>query len=179
VNVTLGAGPGIIAALPRAGFIPAGGVLRQRRNAGMIEAVGLELTAEHRLDDITFTGALSVTDAEVDGGAAAPQLTGLRPAQAPVLSATAGADWHLGDHLTLGVRGRYESQRFDDDLNSRVLEAALTVDVRADWQVRDGVTLYFAADNLLNASVEVSETANGVAGFGPARTLRAGVSLSY
>ena len=179
VNVTLGAGPGIIAALPRAGFIPAGGVLRQRRNAGMIEAVGIELTAEHRLDDITFSGALSVTDAEVDGGAAAPQLTGLRPAQAPVLSATAGADWHLGDRLTLGVRGRYESQRFEDDLNSRVLEAALTLDARADWQVRDGVTLYVAADNLLNAAVEVSETANGVAGFGPSRTLRAGVSLRY
>ncbi|MDP3080358.1 MAG: TonB-dependent receptor, partial [Brevundimonas sp.] len=179
VNVTLGAGPGIITALPRAGFIPAGGVLRQRRNAGVIEAVGLELTAEHRLDDVTLVGALSVTDAEVDGGAAAPQLTGLRPAQAPVLSATAGADWRVSDHLTLGVRGRYESRRFEDDLNSRVLEAALTLDARADWRVREGVTLYAAADNLLDAAVEVSETANGVAGFGPPRTLRAGVSLNW
>lgn len=179
VNVTLGVGPGILAALPRAGFIPAGGVLRQRRNAGVIEAVGLELTAEHRLDDVTLVGALSVTDAEVDGGAAAPQLTGLRPAQAPVLSATAGADWRVSDRLTLGVRGRYESRRFEDDLNSRVLEAALTLDARADWRVRDGVTLYAAADNLLDAAVEVSETANGVAGFGPPRTMRAGVSLSW
>lgn len=179
VNVTLGAGPGILAALPRAGFIPAGGVLRQRQNAGVIEAVGLELTAEHRLEDITLVGALSVTDAEVDGGAAAPQLTGLRPAQAPVLSATAGADWRVSDRLTLGVRGRYESRRFEDDLNSRALESALTLDARADWRVRDGVTLYAAADNLLDAAVEVSETANGVAGFGPPRTLRAGVSLSW
>lgn len=179
VNVTLGAGPGIIPALPRAGFIPGGGVLRQRRNAGVIEAVGLELTAEHRLADITLVGALSVTDAEVDGGAAAPQLTGLRPAQAPVLSATAGADWRVSDRLTLGIRGRYESRRFEDDLNSRVLEAALTFDARADWRVRDGVMLYAVADNLLDAAVEVSETANGVEGLGPPRTLRAGVSLSW
>ena len=179
VNVTLGAGPGILAALPRAGFIPAGGVLRQRQNAGVIEAVGLELTAEHRLEDITLVGALSVTDAEVDGGAAAPQLTGFRPAQAPVLSAAAGADWRVSDRLTLGVRGRYESRRFEDDLNSRVLRAALTLDARADWGLRDGVTLYVAADNLLDAAVEVSETANGVAGLGSPRTMRAGLSFNW
>ena len=41
-------------------------------------------------DGLTVVGAVSLTDAEVDGGAAAPQLTGLRPAQAPVWSATAG-----------------------------------------------------------------------------------------
>jgi outer membrane receptor protein involved in Fe transport len=179
VNVTLGAGPGILAAMPRAGFIPTGGVLRQRQNAGVIEAVGLELTAEHRLEDITLVGALSATDAEVDGRGAAPQLTGLRPAQAPVLSATAGADWRLNDRLTLGVRGRYESRRFEDDLNSRVLESALTLDARADWRVRDGVTLYAAADNLLDAAVEVSETANGVAGLGSPRMMRAGLSFSW
>lgn len=179
VNVTIGVGPGVIAALPRAGFVPAGGVLRQRQNAGVIEAVGLELTAEHRLEDVTLVGAVSMTDAEVDGGSAAPQLTGLRPAQAPVVSATAGVDWRAPGRLTLGVRGRYESRRFDDDLNSRVLDPALTLDVRADWEVRAGVVLYVAADNLLDAVVEVSETGDGVAGFGPPRMLRAGVSFSW
>ena len=179
VNVTVGAGPGILPALPRAGFIPAGGVLRQRRNAGSIEAVGVELTAEHRFEALTLTGALSATDAEVDGGSAAPQLTGLRPAQAPVLSATAGIDWRASDRLRLGLRGRYESRRFDDDLNSRVLGAAVTVEARADWRVRDGVLLYAAADNLFDAEVEVAETAGGVAGFGTPRTFRAGVSLDW
>jgi outer membrane receptor protein involved in Fe transport len=179
VNVTLGEGPGIIAALPRAGFIPAGGVLRQRQNAGVIEAVGLELTAGHRFEDLSLLGAVSITDAEVDGGTAAPQLTGLRPAQAPVVSATAGADWRVNDRLTLGVRGRFESRRFEDDLNSRVLNAALTFDARADWRLRDGVVLYAAADNLFDAAVEVSETANGVAGLGPPRNFRAGVSFNW
>jgi outer membrane receptor protein involved in Fe transport len=179
VNVTIGAGPGIISALPRAGFIPAGGVLRQRQNAGVIEAVGLEFTAEHRFDDVTFVGAVSATDAEVDGGSAAPQLTGLRPAQAPVLSATAGVDWRPTDGLTLGVRGRYESRRFDDDLNSRVLDAALTVDARADWRIREGVALYAAVDNLFDKDIEVSKTADGVSGFGPPRAVRVGVSFGW
>jgi len=177
VNVTLGTGPGTF---PRAGFVPAGGVLRQRQNAGTIEATGLELTAEHRLaDTLSLDAALSVTDAKVDGGTAAPQLTGLRPAQAPVWSASAGAAWRATDRVSLIVRARYESRRFEDDLNSRVLDGAVTADARVEWSVLDGVVLYAAADNLLDAEVEVAETGDGVAGYGAPRTLRAGVSLNW
>ena len=179
VNVTIGTGPGIIAALPRAGFVPAGGVLRQRRNAGTIKATGVELNAEHRLDRVTLTAAVSWTDAEIDGGATAAQLTGLRPAQAPKWSATAGVDWRTTDRLTLSSRARYESARFDDDLNSRLLDAAVTIDARADLRLKDGVTLYAVADNLLDQHVEISRTADDVAGYGPPRTLRAGVSLAW
>ena len=176
VNVTIGQGPGTF---PRAGFVPAGGVLRQRRNAGTIDATGIELNAEHRLDRITLVAAVSATDAALDGGAAAPQLTGLRPAQAPVWNATAGLDWRATDRLTLAARARYESRRFEDDLNSRVLAGAPTLDARAEWTAREGVVLYAAADNLFDEAVEVSETGDGVAGYGPPRTLRAGVALSW
>lgn len=179
VNVTIGTGPGVIAALPRGGFVPAGGVLRQRQNAGTIEATGVELNAEQRLDRITLTAAVSWTDAEMDGGASAAQLTGLRPAQAPEWSATAGIDWRATDRLTLSSRARYESARFDDDLNSRVLDAALTLDARADYALKEGLTLYAVADNLFDEDVEVSQTADGVAGYGPPRTLRAGITLNW
>jgi outer membrane receptor protein involved in Fe transport len=179
VNVTIGTGPGVIAALPRGGFVPAGGVLRQRQNAGTIEATGIELNAEQRLDRVTLTAAVSWTDAELDGGTAAPQLTGLRPAQAPEWSATAGIDWRTTDRLTLSSRARYESTRFDDDLNSRTLDAALTVDARADFSLRQGLTLYAVADNLFDEDVAVSQTGDGVSGYGPPRTLRAGVSLNW
>jgi outer membrane receptor protein involved in Fe transport len=179
VNVTIGTGPGVIAALPRGGFVPAGGVLRQRQNAGTIEATGIELNAEQRLDRVTLTAAVSWTDAELDGGTAAPQLTGLRPAQAPEWSATAGIDWRTTDRLTLSSRARYESARFDDDLNSRTLDAALTVDARADFSLRQGLTLYAVADNLFDEDVAVSLTGDGVSGYGPPRTLRAGISLNW
>ena len=177
VNVTIGSGPGTF---PRAGFVPEGGVLRQRQNAGTIQAAGVEIAASHRLGDaLTLEAALTFTEAEVDGGSAAPQLTGLRPAQAPEISATAGADWRVAERLTLIARARYEGDRFEDDLNSRVLGDALTVDARVEWTVRDGVTAWLAVDNLTDVEVEVSETGDRVEGYGPPRTLQAGLALRW
>ena len=177
VNVTLGAGP---ATFPRAGFVPAGGVLRQRQNAGTINAWGVELTGAMDLSSaVSLNAAASWTDAEIDGGSSAAQLTGLRPAQAPEWSATAGLDWRATDRLTLALAARYESSRFDDDLNSRVLDAAVTLDGRAEWAFRPNATLWMAADNLFDADVEVSETGTGVAGYGPPRTISVGLRLSY
>ncbi|WP_292026535.1 TonB-dependent receptor [Brevundimonas sp. UBA2416] len=176
VNVTTGVGPGVF---PRAGFVPAGGVLRQRMNAGTIEATGLEIDGRFEVSDaLSVRAALSLTDAQLDGGVLAPQLTGLRPAQAPDWSATTGVDWRPVDRLSLAADLRWESSRFEDDLNSRVLEAAVTADLRAEWSASPSATLWFAADNLFDAEVEVSETATGVAGFGPPRTFSLGVRLS-
>jgi len=177
VNVTLGSGP---ATFPRAGFVPAGGVLRQRQNAGTIDAWGVELTGALDLSSaVSLNAAASWTDAEIDGGSSATQLTGLRPAQAPEWSATAGLDWRATDRLTLALAARYESSRFDDDLNSRVLDAAVTLDGRAEWAFTRNATLWMAADNLFDENVEVSETGTGVAGYGPPRTISIGLRLSY
>jgi outer membrane receptor protein involved in Fe transport len=177
VNVTLGSGP---ATFPRAGFVPAGGVLRQRQNAGTIDAWGVELTGALDLSSaVSLNAAASWTDAEIDGGSSAAQLTGLRPAQAPEWGATAGLDWRATDRLTLALAARYESSRFDDDLNSRVLDAAVTLDARAEWAFTPNATLWMAADNLFDEDVEVSETGTGVAGYGPPRTLSIGLRVSY
>mgnify|MGYP003673397385 CR=1 FL=1 len=176
VNVTIGAGPGTF---PRAGFVPAGGVLRQRQNAGTVTATGLELTGERQLATrLRLRGAVSVTDAHLDGGAQAPQLTGLRPAQAPIWSGTAGLDWQVSSRLTLAGTVQYESRRFDDDLNSRTLAAATTLGLRADWAITPGTTLWLAAENLFDADVEVAQTATGVTGFGPPRSLGVGLRLT-
>ncbi|WP_419251826.1 TonB-dependent receptor [Caulobacter sp. ErkDOM-YI] len=176
-NVTLGAGPGVF---PRAGFVPAGGVLRERRNTGEISAIGLEARATRKLGGaVDLSVAASITDARVDGGAAAPQLTGKRPAQAPIWSATTGLSWRVSDRLNLDADLTWEGKRFDDDLNSRVLAAGLRLDARADWRLASGVTAYLAADNLLDEAVEVSRTADGVAGFASPRMARIGLRVAF
>lgn len=175
VNVTIGQGPGVF---PRAGFVPAGGILRQRQNAGVISAEGLEVTARVNLPDRLFLrAALSATDARMDGGAQAPQLTGLRPAQAPVWSATAGLDWTATEHLRLSADLRWESRRFGDDLNSQVLDAALTADLRAEWSLNDDMTVYAGVLNAFDVAVETAETAGGVASLGQPRTVVLGLSF--
>ncbi len=176
-NVTIGVGPGVF---PRAGFVPAGGVLRERQNAGTIEAAGLEASVAREIgEDLALRLAFDFTEARVDGGAAAPQLTGLRPAQAPRWTVVGGIDWQAMERLKLAADVRWEGPRFEDDLNSRVLGQALTLDVRADWRLTDRAGIWIAANNLLSANVEVSETADGTEGFGPPRTFRAGLRLSW
>ena len=175
VNVTLGAGP---ATFPIGGFIPAGGVLRQRQNAGRIDAFGLESRAERKVGVVTLTSALSVTDARLDGGSIAPQLTGKRPAQAPIWSATAGLSAELREGLTLATDLTWEGKRFEDDLNSRVLDPAYRFDARLDWRVKPLVTLYLAGDNLLDAEIQTSRTADGVAGYAAPRVVRVGLRVA-
>lgn len=177
VNVTLAEGPGTF---PRAGFVPAGGVLRQRRNAGTITAYGLE--AQTRLtvtEQLQLTGAASWTHARMKGSEEVPQLTGLRPAQAPRWSGRVGMDWQPHDDVQVTAAARYESARFDDDLNSRRLAGAWTIDGRAQWRFDPHAALWIAGENLLDADIETSMTASGVAGYTAPRTVRLGVTLAY
>lgn len=172
-NVTIGFGPGTF---PVAGFIPAGGVLRQRQNAGDVDAWGLEADVAGDLGsrfDWRIAGAW--TTAEVDGGSAAPQLTGLRPAQTPRVAVTAEARWRPVERLTLTASARHEGARFDDDLNSRKLSAATALDLRADWRMSPSTEVYLAAENLTDAAIETAQTADGIESFDAPRTLRIGL----
>lgn len=171
VNVTLGAGPGTF---PPGVFVPAGGAYRQRQNAGTIEAAGLEAEARGSLADaLSWRAALNYADAAFDGG----PLNGLRPAQSPEWSASAGLDWRVTDGTTLSAALIYESDRFEDDLNTRELDAAVTLDLRAEQRLFGGVSVFAALDNALDAEIETAETADGVESFGPPRAFRAGLVL--
>lgn len=171
-NVTLGVGPGTF---PVAGFVPAGGTLRQRQNAGEIEAWGFEGEASGDLGAaVGWRGALAYTDAEVNGGAAAPQLTGLRPAQTPKWTVTGGVDVRPAAAFGLSADLRYESGRWEDDLNSRRLSAGLQLDARATWRFAEHAEVYLAAENLFDSELEVGETADGVESYAAPQTFRVG-----
>ncbi len=175
-NVTIGVGPGTF---PVAGFVPAGGVLRQRQNVGQVDAWGVELEAEKRWGEtVSLRLAAGYTDAEVDGGSAAPQLTGLRPAQTPRVTASADVAWRVAEPVTLLAQVRYEGDRWEDDLNSRALSAATTLDLRADWRLNGRVGLWLAVDNVTDEAVETGETATGIESFDAPRTVRIGIRLT-
>src|SRR6185437_8716020 len=160
LNVTIGVGPG---AFPIAGFIPAGGTLRQRQNAGEIDAWGVEAEASGDLAPaLSWQTALAYTHARVQGGTAAPQLTGLRPAQTPEWTVTGGLDWRATGKLTLSGVVRYVSTAFDDDQNVRRLPPGAELDLRAAWALAAGEEIYLAVDNAADARISTGKTADFV-----------------
>jgi vitamin B12 transporter len=176
-NVTIGVGPGTIAALPRAGFIPAGGTLRQRQNAGEIDAWGVEGEAS---GDITpaldWRTAFAFTHARVDGRSSAPQLTGKRPAQTPAWTVTGGLDWRASEKLTLSTSVRYVSTQYDDDQNTRRIAPGAEWNGRAAWSVGPAKEVYLAIDNIADAKISTGKTADFVDSYSEPRTFRVGFS---
>jgi outer membrane receptor protein involved in Fe transport len=170
-NVTLGQGPGNF--LPGV-FVPAGGVFRQRQNQGSIDAAGVEAEARGEWSALDWRVALTYTDAVARGGA----LDGLRPAQTPRFSAVTGFEWRAFPQTSLSADLSYESERFEDDLNSRTLAPAFVADLRAEHALTPTLGLYAALDNAFDVEVETAETADGVASYGPGRALRVGLRLT-
>ena len=157
-----------------------GGVLAQRQNAGTINADGLEGQVEQKVGQtVTLDLAADWTHALVDGGSAAPQLTGLRPAQAPELTVTGGASWRPIARLTLKAQARYESARFDDDLNTHLLKADAILGLEARWRVSQEAELYLAADNVTDFRVQTAEAADGTFSYDAPRIIRLGLSLRH
>jgi outer membrane receptor protein involved in Fe transport len=174
-NVTIGVGP---ATFPVAGFIPAGGTLRQRQNAGEIDAYGFEGEASGEISEsLQWRAAVAATHARVDGGSSAPQLTGLRPAETPELTVTAGLDWSPIEKLNLTAEARYEGDRWDDDINTRKLSAGTGVNVRAAWALAPHSEVYVAIDNVANALLDTATAADGTLSYAEPRMVRVGFTF--
>jgi outer membrane receptor protein involved in Fe transport len=173
-NVTIGQGPG---SFPLAGFVPAGGTLFERENAGAVNAYGVEADADARLSGgFDLRGAATYSHARVDGGDQAPQLTGLRPAQTPEAVVTASAVWTGLARLTLIGQLRYQSSTFDDDQNTRQIDGGAGVDARAEWRLGGHLHAYVAADNVLGADLQTGRSATGVVTYAAPRMIRLGVA---
>lgn len=174
-NVTVAAGPGNF---PGVGFIPTGGLLIQRRNAGDIDANGIEAEAQWQPHSgVRLNAAFDLVDAHVKGGAQAPQLTGKRPAQAPRWTITGGATVRPIDSLVVFVGARYESVRFADDQNTLKLGSALSFDARADWTFAPHWSAYVAAANLFDAKIATTRGADGIVSYDSPRLIRAGLAF--
>ncbi len=174
-NVTIGHGPGVF---PIAGFLPAGGLLIERQNVGNIVARGIEGDASWVVgSDLVFHVAGDWTNARVNGGAAAPLITGKRPSQAPAVTLTGGAYLQVLDDVTLDASVRYESVRWADDQNTLRLPPATTFNTRLSWQFVPQWSVFVAADNLFDANVATTKAADGTINYGAPRMVQAGVSF--
>ncbi|MGN6422638.1 MAG: TonB-dependent receptor [Asticcacaulis sp.] len=152
-NVTLGQGP---ATFPTAGYIPAGGSLRERRNVGRIRAWGLEARGDWPVAphlNLTLSGVW--THARIADAYDNPQLNGLQPAEAPDYTVSLGLD---------GGRGRWrwaadaalDGRAFDDDLNQKPLKPSQRLDLTLDYAITNRLTLEALARNAFDSRIAIA-----------------------
>ncbi|MGD0143507.1 MAG: TonB-dependent receptor [Rhizomicrobium sp.] len=155
---------------------------QKRTNVGDINALGVEADAAEKLSDtLSLRAALSLTDARVDPNAAVlaiyPLLQGKRPAEAPTTTITAGAFWQPLEKLTLDAQMHWDSARFEDDLNTLKLGSAFVLDLRAEYELRDRISVFVAVDNAANANIATADT-TGVVNYGEPRIYEIGLKYA-
>lgn len=172
-NVTLAKGPGTF---PIVGFVPAGGLGRQRLNLDRALVQGLEASARWEpTDRLSLAIDYLYNDATVRAAPAAPALAGKRLAQVPRHTAAFGATWKPVQPLTLTPRVRYLGRQFEDDENQLRLAAALVVDLGASCALSPQCELFINAENLTGERIETGRSADGLFNTGTPRFVSAGL----
>jgi outer membrane receptor protein involved in Fe transport len=170
-NVTLGEGPGTF---PGVGFVT--GAYSERQNIGAVDVRGVEGSVHWSSGPWNVGAGLSLSHARVADHGAAAQLNGLRPAQTPRFVATLSGGWQ-DDGRSFDVVVRRVGSQFEDDLNTRTLKAATTLDASAAWPLSRRVQLVVRGENITNALVEAGINADNSVERATPRTLWVGVRL--
>lgn len=175
-NVTIGEGPG---SFDPGGFVPAGGVLRQRRNLDRVEVPGFEAKVIWEMAaDWRLRLQYLRTHSTVARATEAPQIEGRLLAQAPEDVAVAALEWTPG-RWQFTAQGRYVGRQFEDDLNTLRLAPFATVDVALGYDFNDHLTGTFRVENLFDTESEVGKTAGGLVSIGAPRLYSLAVAFRF
>lgn len=178
LNTTITTAPGFNAEFGV--FIPNGGSLRQRRNVDRVETWGIEFDATVQLTDrFEIRGSYLFSNPEIASSTITPSLEGKRLAQVAKHQASMGLSVQPIDRLHLSADVFLSSDQFEDDLNSRVLDGAVTANVYIGYDVTESVEVYASAENLFDERVEAGRTAAGLVTLGPPVFLWVGMRLNY
>ena len=172
-NVTIGQGPGNF---PQVGFVAAGGAFRQRQNVDAVDVRGIEGSAGWTNGPWAVRAAASVTRARMHASGAAAALEGLRPAQTPSFAGSLSAGWEQGGKGAEIVLRRVGPQ-YEDDLNSRLLKGATTLDASAHWPLAGRLQLIARVENATDALVMAGIGSDGSIERATPRTVWIGLRM--
>lgn len=132
-------------------------ITRQRQNLGRTRSYGAELDAvAHLSSSIEISGGYQFVHAYVENSYAA--LIGKSVPEVPRDQFTWEARYWRPERLMLSLEGRYASLQYDDDLNTLPLGQYFVMDLFAGRQLKSGLTVYLAGENLLNQRYATSST---------------------
>jgi vitamin B12 transporter len=172
-NVTIAPGPGTVAPC---GFVPNGGVCRQRTNLGNTRILGAEADTEWTLGNAVTVGASYLySDAEIRSAPADRALDGNRVPQVPRHQATAWLEWEWPAQLITTLELRYVGDQYDDDLNTRKLGDYTTVNLSLLKTLVRGWQVFAGVENLFDERFAAAETADGLVTYGAPVLVHAGI----
>ncbi len=176
-SVTLAQGPGTF---PTVGFVPAGGLGRQRQNIDNIHVRGIELGARFDVSPtLRLDASYLLNDSDVIASTNAPVLIGKRLAEVPRNTLSAGILWRAPAAIKVSSRLRWVSAQFEDDENTLPLAAATTVDLELSHAIGPRGQLFISVENLFSVRVETGRVTNGIVSIGPPRLARGGVRWAW
>jgi outer membrane receptor protein involved in Fe transport len=138
--------------------VPAPGVLDQSITVNAEEAYsyGLELSADYRvLDTLQATIGVGLLQTEItEFTNAIADYEGSEFGRAPSHTLTLGLEWAATPDLSLGGTVRYTGSYYSDDENDpdNEIDAYTSVDLRADYQIRNNVNLFGYVTNALDSA---------------------------
>ena len=162
------------------GFVPAGGVCRQRQNLDRLRTRGVELELEYRPHMYwTLSGSYLFDDTEVLSAPNQPQLEGKRARQVPKHQFVLQLRYNNPSLLNVSLQGRYVAKRFEDDLNSLQVGDFFLVDLLLSRQLMRGWEVFFAVENLFDRTYEDTKSADGIVGIGPPLLVHGGFRFRF
>ena len=152
-------------------------ITRQRQNLGRTRSLGAELDGVVHLSSfVEISGGYQYVHAYVEDSSAA--LIGKNVPEVPRNQFTWEARYWNPTRLMLSIQGRYASLQYDDDLNTLPLAQYYVMDLFAGRQLRGGLTVYVAAENLLNQRYAVASVPP-IINLGPPILARVGIRYEF
>jgi outer membrane receptor protein involved in Fe transport len=171
-NVTIGFGP---RTFNPGGFIPAGGVLRQRQNIDLVLAPGVEATVAWQVfPSLALAAGYVFTHPTVEQ-AADPALEGKLLPQTPENVVTGMIKWTPTTKWTVTAQTRYSDRQFEDDQNLRGLASFSTFDAAVIYEISRHLSAALRIENLFDEQIETGKSADGLVSIGAPRLVTFGV----
>ena len=156
-----------------------GGIInQQRQNVPHARSIGVEAMLHGRLwHGLTFDGSLIYADATIR---APSPLSGKMLAQTPRWQSSVTLSWvRRDDGLRAALTVRHTAAAFDDDLNTRTLPSAVTLDAACRARLMPHVAITLRAENITDARIVTALSTTGVQSVGTPQLFSAGFGFSF
>ncbi len=150
-------------------------ITRERRNAGTIEARGLELEGAWRpYAPIRVGGSVTFTRSRF-AEAVEPGLAGRTVPQVPGAQAAVDVRWQVRNDSAVTAQTRWIGGQYDDDQNAFRLNDAWIVDVLGEQRLSSQTRVFVAVENAFDADYDTGRTPERTVGL--PRRVRVGVRV--